>query len=76
VEVKAKVENSLSKETVDPDEIPHISLAAEAVDVLRTEAILKAVDDVLVSDVGNGGVYLEEAPGVGPQGLVPLLLDL
>jgi hypothetical protein len=30
VEAKAKAEHSLSKETVDPDEIPHISLAAVA----------------------------------------------
>jgi hypothetical protein len=36
---------------------------------------LEAMDDVLVGDVFDGGVHLEEAPGVGPQGLV-LLLDL
>jgi hypothetical protein len=47
-----------------------------AVDVLHGEAILEAVDDVLVGDVGDGGAHLEEVPGVGPQGLVLLLLDL
>jgi hypothetical protein len=53
------------------------AISAEvAVEVLRAEAILEAVDDVLVGDVGDGGTYLEEAPGVGPQGLVLLLLDL
>jgi hypothetical protein len=31
---------------------------------------------VLVGDVGDGGSHLEETPGVGPQGLVQLLLDL
>jgi hypothetical protein len=36
------------------------------VDVLRAEAVLEVVDDILVSDVGNGGTHLEEAPGVGP----------
>jgi hypothetical protein len=45
------------------------------IDVLRTEAVLEAVD-VLVGDVGDGGAHLEEAPGVGPQGLVLLQLDL
>jgi hypothetical protein len=44
--------------------------------VLREEPILEAADDVLVSDVGDGGAHLEETPGVGPQGLVHLLLDL
>jgi hypothetical protein len=37
---------------------------------------LEAVDHLLVSDVGDDGAYLKEAPGVGPQGLVLLLLDL
>jgi hypothetical protein len=46
------------------------------VDVLRARAVLEAVDDVLISDVGDGGAHLEEAPGVGPQGLILLLLDL
>jgi xanthine dehydrogenase molybdopterin-binding subunit B len=36
------------------------------VDVLHGEAVLEAVDDVLVGDVGDGGAYLEEAPSVGP----------
>jgi hypothetical protein len=44
--------------------------------VLREEPILEVVDDVLVGDVGDGGVHLEETLGVGPQGLVHLLLDL
>jgi hypothetical protein len=43
---------------------------------LREEVILEAADHVLVGDVGDGGSYLEETPGVGPQGLVHLLLDL
>jgi hypothetical protein len=43
--------------------------------VLREEAILEVVDDVLVGDVGDGGSYLEEMPGVRPQGLIHLLLD-
>jgi hypothetical protein len=37
-----------------------------AVDVLQGEAILEAVDDILVSDVGNVVAHLEEVPGVGP----------
>jgi hypothetical protein len=44
--------------------------------VLREEPVLKAADDVFVDDVGDGGVCLEETPGVGPQGLVHLLLHL
>jgi hypothetical protein len=32
--------------------------------VLREEPILEAVDDVLVSDVCDGGACLEETPGV------------
>jgi hypothetical protein len=53
------------------------AVAAEvAVDVLRAEAILEVVDDVLIGDVGNGGAHLKEAPGVGPWGLILLLLDL
>jgi hypothetical protein len=46
------------------------------VHVLREEPILEAADDVLVSDVGDGGAHLEETPSVGPQGLVHLLLHL
>jgi hypothetical protein len=34
------------------------------------------VDDVLIGDGGDGGTRLEETPGVGPQGLVHLLLHL
>jgi hypothetical protein len=44
--------------------------------VLREEAVLEAVNAVLVGDVGDGGTHLEETPGVGSQGLVHLLLDL
>jgi hypothetical protein len=46
------------------------------VGVLREEAVLEAANDVLVGNVGYGGSNLEETPGVGPQGLVQLLLDL
>jgi hypothetical protein len=46
------------------------------VGVLREEAILEAADDVLVGNVGDGGSHLEEAPGVRPQGLIQLLLNL
>jgi hypothetical protein len=46
------------------------------VDVLHGKAVLEAVDDILIGDVGDGGTHLEEGPGVGPQGLVLLLLDL
>jgi hypothetical protein len=44
--------------------------------VLREEAVLEAADDILVSDVGDGGSHLEETPGVGPQGLIQLLLNM
>jgi hypothetical protein len=44
--------------------------------VLREKAILEAADDMFIGDVGNGGSHLEEALGVGPQGLVQLLLNL
>jgi hypothetical protein len=46
------------------------------VHVLQEEPVLEAADYVLIGDVGNGGAHLEEAPGVGPQGLVHLLLEL
>jgi hypothetical protein len=35
------------------------------VDRTLEDAVVEAVDDVLVGDVGNGGVRLEEAVGVG-----------
>jgi hypothetical protein len=38
--------------------------------VLREESILEAEDDILIGDVGDGSAHLEEAPSVGPQGLV------
>jgi hypothetical protein len=44
--------------------------------VLHGEAVLEAVDDILIGDVGDSGAHLEETPGVGPQGLVLLLLNL
>jgi hypothetical protein len=44
--------------------------------VLREESILEAVNDILIGDVGDGGAHLEETPGVGPQVLVHLLLDM
>jgi hypothetical protein len=34
--------------------------------VLQEEPVLKATDDVLIDDVGNGGAHLEETLGVGP----------
>jgi hypothetical protein len=46
------------------------------VHVLREKAVLAAADGVLIDDVGDGGAYLEEAKGVGPQGLINLLLGL
>jgi hypothetical protein len=46
------------------------------VHVLREEAVLEAVDDVLIGDVADGSSHLEETPNVGSQGLVHLLLDL
>jgi hypothetical protein len=53
------------------------AVASEVVvSVLREKTILEAADDVLVGDVGDGGSHLEEAPGVGPQGLIHLLLNL
>ena len=44
------------------------------VQVLYVEAVMKAVGDVLIRDVGNGGVGVEEAPHVGPHGLIVLLV--
>jgi hypothetical protein len=46
------------------------------VSMLPEEAVLEAADDVLVGNGGDGGSHLEELPGVGPQVLVQLLLDL
>jgi hypothetical protein len=40
------------------------------------EALLEAVNDVFVGDVDDGGSGVEATPGVGPQGLVMLLLAL
>jgi hypothetical protein len=43
------------------------AVASEVVvGVLREKAILEAVDDVLIGDVGDGGSHLEEMPDVGP----------
>jgi hypothetical protein len=44
--------------------------------VLREEAMLEAMDDFLIGDVGNGGARLKETPCVRPQGLIHLLLHL
>jgi hypothetical protein len=55
---------------------PRVVASKVAVDMLHGEAILEVVDDILVGDVGHGGAYLEEAPGVGPKSLVLLLLDM
>jgi hypothetical protein len=53
------------------------ALASEVVvGVLRKEAVLEAASEVLVGDVGDGGSHLEETSGVGPEGLVELLLNL
>jgi hypothetical protein len=53
------------------------AIASEVVvHVLQEEPILEVADDVLVDDVGDGGVRLEEMLSVGPQGLVHLLLHL
>jgi hypothetical protein len=46
------------------------------VEELLGKAILEVVDDILVGYVGDGGVRVEETPGVRPQGLVPFLLAL
>jgi hypothetical protein len=46
------------------------------VHVLREEAMLEAMDDVFIGDVGDGDVHLKETPCVRPQGLVHLLLHL
>jgi hypothetical protein len=65
--------------------LPHVvelhgslgAVAAQvAVDVLHSEAVLEAVDDILIGEVGNGGAFVEEVLSVQPQGLVLLLLDL
>jgi hypothetical protein len=43
------------------------AIASEVVvRVFREEPILEAADDVLVSDVGDGGACLKETPAVGP----------
>jgi hypothetical protein len=36
--------------------------------VLREEAVLEAADDVLVGDVGDGGLHLEETLGCRTSG--------
>jgi hypothetical protein len=55
----------------------HVTIASEiVVRVLREEPVLEATDDILIVDVGDGGMHLEETLGVGPQGLIHLLLHL
>jgi hypothetical protein len=44
--------------------------------MLQEEPVLEAADDIIISDVGDGCAHLEEMSGVGPQGLVHLLLHL
>jgi hypothetical protein len=43
---------------------------------LVSDAVVVTVDDVLLEDVGDGGVRLEEAAGVGAHELVTFLLAL
>jgi hypothetical protein len=40
------------------------------------KTILEAANDVLVGDAGDGGSYLEEALGLGPQEIVHLLFKM
>jgi hypothetical protein len=40
------------------------------------EAVVEAVDDVLLRDVGNGGPHIEETSGVGSEEFITLLLAL
>jgi len=40
------------------------------------EALLEAVDDVLIGDVGDGGALLKEAASIGMQGLALSLFTL
>jgi hypothetical protein len=46
----------------------HDSLGAVApkvaVDVLRGEAVVEVVDDILIDDVGDVGAHVKEAPSV------------
>jgi hypothetical protein len=44
--------------------------------VLREEAMLEAMEDVLIGNVSNGGARLKETSCVRPQGLIHLLLHL
>ena len=47
-----------------------------SIEVPVGKAVLEAVDDVLMGDVGDGGMCLEEATSVGVQGFVFPLLAL
>jgi len=47
-----------------------------SIEVPVGKAVLEAVDDVLIGDVGDGGMCLEEATSVGVQGFVFPLLAL
>jgi hypothetical protein len=40
------------------------------------EAVVEAVDDVLLRDAGDGGLHIEETAGVGPEEFITLLLAL
>jgi len=45
-------------------------------DVAAEEALKVAVDDILLGDVGDGGVFLKETLHIFSQGLVPGLFTL
>ena len=45
-------------------------------DVAAEEALMVAVDDVLLGDLGDGGVFLKETLHIFSQGLVPSLFTL
>jgi hypothetical protein len=47
-----------------------------SVDARVGDAIVEAVDDVVLRDVRDGGANVEEATSVGPQELVTFLLTL
>jgi hypothetical protein len=56
-----------SNQAVAPEVVVHL---------LREEAMLEATNNILIGDVGDGGVRLKEIPCARPQGLVHLLLHL
>jgi hypothetical protein len=46
------------------------------VDARVGDAVVETIDDVVLRDVGDGGVNVEEATCVGPQELITFLLTL